>query len=63
MSEQLTWAAHIFFRWLSASDPAVVETLFQRAYESVEEDLSCLDDCEAYMALREHLRVLSAKSS
>jgi hypothetical protein len=55
MSEQLTWAAHLFLRWLSASDPAAVETLFQRAYESAEEDLSCLIDCEAHMALREHL--------
>ena len=45
-SENMNAATFNFLRRLAASDPPAVDALIHRAYDSLEKDLSRIDDCE-----------------
>jgi hypothetical protein len=55
VNEELNWATRLLLKWLLASDPAAVDALIQKAYESVERDLSLIDGRDICVALQEHL--------
>jgi hypothetical protein len=54
-NEELNWATRLLLKWLLESDPPAVDALIQKAYETVDRDLSLIDGRDICAALQDHL--------